>query len=310
MAVTTDAVTAPRAAAAATLAEAFQMTVARLPDRVALRTKDDATSLTWAQYGERVRRGSPPASHALGVGRGDTVALFLGNRPEFHSVRHRRGPPRRRRRSRSTARIRPIRWPTCSRDSRQRRPRHRARHARDRADAAARRRRRAPRRRGQRRGRGRHDARRSCEGLGEDGFDFDGGLARGRAQRPGDDHLHVGHDRAAQGRPAHARQRARHPARLLPGRRRSRTRAASSRGCRWRTSPSARAATTCRSCAGTRRRAAPIPREVVAYLPEVRPTWFFAVPRIWEKLKAAVRPASRQRRPGPARAISGPSTWG
>jgi long-chain acyl-CoA synthetase len=27
---------------------------------------------------------------------------------------------------------------------------------------------------------------------------------------------------------------------------------------------------------------------VVAYLPEVKPTWFFAVPRIWEKLKAAI----------------------
>jgi long-chain acyl-CoA synthetase len=26
----------------------------------------------------------------------------------------------------------------------------------------------------------------------------------------------------------------------------------------------------------------------VAYLPEVKPTWFFAVPRIWEKLKAAI----------------------
>jgi long-subunit acyl-CoA synthetase (AMP-forming) len=26
----------------------------------------------------------------------------------------------------------------------------------------------------------------------------------------------------------------------------------------------------------------------VAYLPEVRPSWFFAVPRIWEKLKAAI----------------------
>jgi long-chain acyl-CoA synthetase len=30
------------------------------------------------------------------------------------------------------------------------------------------------------------------------------------------------------------------------------------------------------------------PREVIAYLPEVRPTWFFAVPRIWEKLKAGI----------------------
>ena len=32
----------------------------------------------------------------------------------------------------------------------------------------------------------------------------------------------------------------------------------------------------------------PDPRQVVAYLVEVRPTWFFAVPRIWEKLKAAM----------------------
>jgi len=30
------------------------------------------------------------------------------------------------------------------------------------------------------------------------------------------------------------------------------------------------------------------PREIVAYLPEVRPTWFFSVPRIYEKLKAAM----------------------
>ncbi len=32
----------------------------------------------------------------------------------------------------------------------------------------------------------------------------------------------------------------------------------------------------------------PNPREVVAYLPAVKPTWFFAVPRIWEKLKAGM----------------------
>jgi long-subunit acyl-CoA synthetase (AMP-forming) len=30
------------------------------------------------------------------------------------------------------------------------------------------------------------------------------------------------------------------------------------------------------------------PRQVLAYLPEVRPSWFFAVPRIWEKLKAGL----------------------
>ena len=33
---------------------------------------------------------------------------------------------------------------------------------------------------------------------------------------------------------------------------------------------------------------APDPREVLSYLPQVRPNWFFAVPRIWEKLKAGL----------------------
>ena len=32
----------------------------------------------------------------------------------------------------------------------------------------------------------------------------------------------------------------------------------------------------------------PNPREIIAFLPKVRPTWFFAVPRIWEKLKAGL----------------------
>jgi long-chain acyl-CoA synthetase len=32
----------------------------------------------------------------------------------------------------------------------------------------------------------------------------------------------------------------------------------------------------------------PNPRDIIAFLPKVRPTWFFAVPRIWEKLKAGL----------------------
>jgi long-chain acyl-CoA synthetase len=32
----------------------------------------------------------------------------------------------------------------------------------------------------------------------------------------------------------------------------------------------------------------PDPRSILSYLPQVRPTWFFAVPRIWEKLKAGL----------------------
>ncbi|CAA9505299.1 MAG: Long-chain-fatty-acid--CoA ligase, partial [uncultured Solirubrobacterales bacterium] len=32
----------------------------------------------------------------------------------------------------------------------------------------------------------------------------------------------------------------------------------------------------------------PDPRQIAAYLPEVRPTWWFSVPRVWEKLKAGL----------------------
>src|SRR5262249_51542044 len=32
----------------------------------------------------------------------------------------------------------------------------------------------------------------------------------------------------------------------------------------------------------------PDPRRIGEFLPQVKPTWFFAVPRVWEKLKAGV----------------------
>jgi long-chain acyl-CoA synthetase len=32
----------------------------------------------------------------------------------------------------------------------------------------------------------------------------------------------------------------------------------------------------------------PDPREIIQFLPQTRPTWFFAVPRVWEKLKAGL----------------------
>ena len=32
----------------------------------------------------------------------------------------------------------------------------------------------------------------------------------------------------------------------------------------------------------------PNPRDIVSYLPQVKPNWFFAVPRIWEKMKAGL----------------------
>jgi long-subunit acyl-CoA synthetase (AMP-forming) len=66
-----------------TLCDAFQARVAVAPDTVALRTPGDRVSITWRQYGERVRTIAAGLA-ALGVGRGDTVALMLVNRPEFH----------------------------------------------------------------------------------------------------------------------------------------------------------------------------------------------------------------------------------
>jgi len=47
----------------------------------------------------------------------------------------------------------------------------------------------------------------------------------------------------------------------------------------------------------------PDPRQVLTYLPDVRPNWFFAVPRIWEKLKAGLEAMIAQQ-PEPQRAQS------
>jgi len=71
-----------RSLGARTMTEAFRLTVEDHPDRVALRTKDDEVSLTWAQLRDRVDALAGGLA-GLGVKRGDTVALMLGNRPEF-----------------------------------------------------------------------------------------------------------------------------------------------------------------------------------------------------------------------------------
>jgi long-subunit acyl-CoA synthetase (AMP-forming) len=69
-------------AAAATLCDLFQATVARVPDTVALRTPNGGLEVTWKQYGERVQSIAAGLA-ALGIRHGDTVALMLTNRPEF-----------------------------------------------------------------------------------------------------------------------------------------------------------------------------------------------------------------------------------
>lgn len=70
---------------ATTLCEAFQATVARSSDAPALRTPGDEVVITWAEYATSVRQlAAGLAAH--GIGRGDTVALMLTNRPEGHLV--------------------------------------------------------------------------------------------------------------------------------------------------------------------------------------------------------------------------------
>ncbi|NNH72009.1 long-chain fatty acid--CoA ligase [Nocardia uniformis] len=65
------------------LCAAFQATAARNPDDIALRGPDGTAGITWRQYADRVRRIATGLS-ALGVRSGDTVAVMLTNVPQFH----------------------------------------------------------------------------------------------------------------------------------------------------------------------------------------------------------------------------------
>ena len=74
-----------RAVDAPTLTEALRRTAANHPEIVAVRTPDDSVSLTWSELLRRVEAVAGGLAR-LGIGRGDTVAIMLGNRPEFHIV--------------------------------------------------------------------------------------------------------------------------------------------------------------------------------------------------------------------------------
>jgi len=78
-------VAAAGALAAASLCEAFHITAASRAEEIAIRTPGDRTTVTWGEYAERVRHIAE-GMHALGVRRGDTVALLLTKMPEFHLV--------------------------------------------------------------------------------------------------------------------------------------------------------------------------------------------------------------------------------
>jgi acyl-CoA synthetase (AMP-forming)/AMP-acid ligase II len=74
---------AGRAVDAPTLTEALRRTAANHPEIVAVRMPDDSVSLTWSELLARVDALAGGLAK-LGVQRGETVAIMLGNRPEFH----------------------------------------------------------------------------------------------------------------------------------------------------------------------------------------------------------------------------------
>src|SRR5947208_10454186 len=85
METSTITATAGKAVDAPTLTEALRRTAANHPDIVAVRWPDDGVSLTWSELLWRVQSVAGGLAK-LGVSRGDTVAIMLANRPEFHIV--------------------------------------------------------------------------------------------------------------------------------------------------------------------------------------------------------------------------------
>jgi long-subunit acyl-CoA synthetase (AMP-forming) len=88
----TQATAAPDAAGAIdealhqdTLCAAFQVSATANADRPALRAFGQRDGLTWRAYAERVRSVAAGLS-ALGIGAGDPVGVMMGSRPEFHLV--------------------------------------------------------------------------------------------------------------------------------------------------------------------------------------------------------------------------------
>jgi long-chain acyl-CoA synthetase len=65
------------------VAEMFQFTAARVPDRTAVRTQDGSTEINWGDYNARVKNAAAGLA-SLGLKKGDTIALMMINRPEFH----------------------------------------------------------------------------------------------------------------------------------------------------------------------------------------------------------------------------------
>jgi long-chain acyl-CoA synthetase len=68
-----------------TLCAAFQSFAKQSPDAVIIRTPGGGQEITWREWDLRTRKLAAGLA-ALGVKRGDTVGLMVANRPEFHLV--------------------------------------------------------------------------------------------------------------------------------------------------------------------------------------------------------------------------------
>jgi long-subunit acyl-CoA synthetase (AMP-forming) len=64
---------------------AFQRVAAIDPDAIAVRSIGGGHTLTWREYAEQVRHIAA-GLHGIGIGRGDTVALMMANRVEFYPI--------------------------------------------------------------------------------------------------------------------------------------------------------------------------------------------------------------------------------
>jgi long-subunit acyl-CoA synthetase (AMP-forming) len=80
-----EGTTTPRgdATTAATLAEALRITAAQHGHQIAIRTRGDEVAWSWQELRERVDALAGGLA-GLGLARGECVALLLSNRPEFH----------------------------------------------------------------------------------------------------------------------------------------------------------------------------------------------------------------------------------
>ena len=263
-------VTRPTGLAAATVAEAFQKTARAHPDRCALRLKGDEFSITWAEYADKVRRTAAGLA-GLGLGRGDAMAIMLTNRPEFHwfdaAALHLGATP-----------FSVYNTYTAEQVEHQLQDSG--------ADVVVTEKAFADRIRGVE-----HvivvDDGGDVEAHVPDGFDFE---AAWRAVEP-DDVLTLIYTSGTTGPPKGVQLTHANLISAVNGFDQVIAFPDEGRVVSWL--PMAHIAE--RACShylpmllGFTTTCCPDPRQVVAYLPEVKPTWFFAVPRIWEKLKAAI----------------------